>query len=390
MLFVLWIFFGKLHTVTKSTQFQYLILPSLTSNCDLQSAGNNSTENYFIITSNLVGDRNNHYEDTGQPPPPALVRDTILQQDAQFREQVGGQAFVFPTPAITFSPLACFCPEKTDVVGVYLFGSTQVQELHRVHEVQVYLMAEMRKRDSAEVATTTCASVNANNESSWAMMIQAPLSKVAECQGSGFGHGQTTTEGNYTGERGYTTSVADVEQGRRFSGGRKPGKRRTFDLEKPPDENMDEDEEESSGEAVSSKVDVETEGVQLRLSSGWAQQAGDQLHQDHLRPVPSISNDILHEAPVCPTPTIATQSFLGGLWGLSLEKKSEADGDCQAADVSSKKEHCSLQLDIDDNCSYHPTKVLQLLLLLLSASLQMVVFVNNCSTTCCIVTSCLC
>jgi hypothetical protein len=319
MLFVLWIFFGKLHTVTKSTQFQYLILPSLTSNCDLQSAGNNSTENYFIITSNLVGDRNNHYEDTGQPPPPALVRDTILQQDAQFREQV--------------------------------------QELHRVHEVQVYLMAEMRKRDSAEVATTTCASVNANNESSWAMMIQAPLSKVAECQGSGFGHGQTTTEGNYTGERGYTTSVADVEQGRRFSGGRKPGKRRTFDLEKPPDENMDEDEEESSGEAVSSKVDVETEGVQLRLSSGWAQQAGDQLHQDHLRPVPSISNDILHEAPVCPTPTIATQSFLGGLWGLSLEKKSEADGDCQAADVSSKKEHCSLQLDIDDNCSYHPTKM---------------------------------
>lgn len=120
MLLVLWIFFGKLQTVTKSTQFQYLILPSLTSNCDLQIAGNNSTENYFIITSNLVGDRNNHYEDTGQPPPPALVRDTILQQDAQFREQVGGQAFVFPTPAITFSPLACFCPEKTDVVFPYL------------------------------------------------------------------------------------------------------------------------------------------------------------------------------------------------------------------------------------------------------------------------------
>jgi hypothetical protein len=108
----LWIFFGKLQTVTKSTQFQYLILPSLTSNCDLQSAGNNSTENYFIITSNLVGDRNNHYEDTGQPPPPALVRDTILQQDAQFREQVGGQAFVFQLLQSLFLHLHAFVQKK--------------------------------------------------------------------------------------------------------------------------------------------------------------------------------------------------------------------------------------------------------------------------------------
>jgi hypothetical protein len=73
LLFVLWIFLGKLHTVTKNIQFQYLILPSLTSNYDLQSASNNNTVNYFIITSNLVGDKNNHYENAGHPPPPAVV-----------------------------------------------------------------------------------------------------------------------------------------------------------------------------------------------------------------------------------------------------------------------------------------------------------------------------
>jgi hypothetical protein len=73
LLLVLWIFLGKFHIVTKNIQFQYLILPSLTSNYDLQSASNNNTENYFIVTSNLVGDRNNHYENTRHPPPPVVA-----------------------------------------------------------------------------------------------------------------------------------------------------------------------------------------------------------------------------------------------------------------------------------------------------------------------------
>ncbi|CAK9264681.1 unnamed protein product [Sphagnum jensenii] len=269
-----------------------------------------------MITSTL-DNRNN----MGQPPP-ELVRDTILQQDAQFREQV--------------------------------------QELHRVHEIQVCLMAEMQKQDETKVDATTHASVTTKNKNPW-MMMQAPLSKAAyQVSGSRFRHEQIT-QGAQTGEEErYATSVAHVEQARQFlDGGRKLGKRRIFDLERPPEENMDEDEDEASGEAAAIKVDVEAEELRLRLSTGWAQQADDvPLHQDHLSAIPSRANDIVHKAPFHPTPTSATQRFLGGRWGLSLERKmNEAEGDCQPADVSHKKQCCSRQLDIESNPSYHCTKM---------------------------------
>jgi hypothetical protein len=294
-------------------------------NGDLQTAGgssggSSSTENYFTITSNF-SHRNNHFENNTGQSPPELVRDTMLRQDAQFREQV--------------------------------------QELHRVHKLQVYLMAEMQKREAVamqHVRAATCGSVNANNnKNSWA--------------GKG-------------GEA--ATTVADVvEQGREFGGGgnRKPGRRRRiFDLERLPDENMDEEDDEEeklSGEAAAGiKVDVEAEELRLRLSSGWAQQDGDRPVQDHLPVVTSRSDDnIVHGAPFRPTPTVATQGFLGGLWGLSLERKSnEAEGDyLPGADVSSQKreKHSSLQFDIGDNPSHQPTTTVLLLSLLLLSKCKM-------------------
>ncbi len=230
-----------------------------------------------------------------------------------------------------------------------------------MHEIQVCLMAEMQKQDETRVDATTHASVTTKNKNPW-MMMQAPLSKAAyQVSGSSFRHEQITQGGQTGEEERYATSVAHVEQARQFlDGGRILGKRRTFDLERPPEENMDEDEDESSGEAAAIKVDVEAEELRLRLSTGWAQQADDvPLHQDHLSAIPSRANDILHEAPFHHTPTSATQRFVGGRWGLSLERKmNEAEGDCQPADVSHKKQCCSRQPDIESNPSYHCTKVL--------------------------------
>ncbi len=61
-----------------------------------------------MITSTL-DNRNNPFRDMGQPPP-ELVRDTILQQDAQFREQVG---FVFQLLHQSFSHFCMhYCYEK--------------------------------------------------------------------------------------------------------------------------------------------------------------------------------------------------------------------------------------------------------------------------------------
>jgi hypothetical protein len=73
-------------------------------NGDLQTAGgssggSSSTENYFTITSNF-SHRNNHFENNTGQSPPELVRDTMLRQDAQFREQVGGLSVSTPAGCI--------------------------------------------------------------------------------------------------------------------------------------------------------------------------------------------------------------------------------------------------------------------------------------------------
>lgn len=199
------------------------------------------------------------------------------------------------------------------------------------------LMEEMKKKD-ANSSSAISGQSNMNGRSSWTGVQAAAQEKGSEVTGS-------------TQERGFELEHVEKElkQNSQSSqgGGKKPFKRRTFDLERPPEENMDDEEEEELATEGTGKMEVEKGG--LGLSHGWVEPVTKQPQQELVHGASPRSENSVRGAPFRPTPTMNTQSFLGGLWGLSLDRKTEEKcEDRQLGECSRSKGRRPLQLEIDE------------------------------------------
>ena len=179
-----------------------------------------------------------------------------------------------------------------------------------MYKVQLELMSEMASKTTKHFVTP--GQVDVNNKNSWASIQAQTLEKESASSSS-----MQERDSESEGDKEIATSRTDDSEQKTSSCeglGRRPVKRRTFDLELPCEENMDAEEIEHMAAESRSKMEAE---VCLRLRNGWAKPAVQSCPQSQHSGAPG------REAPYRPTPTMASQNFLGGLWGLSLERKTE-------------------------------------------------------------------
>lgn len=203
-----------------------------------------------------------------------------------------------------------------------------------MYKVQLELMSEMASKTTKHCVTP--GQVDVNKKNSWASIQAQTLEKESASSSS-----MQERDSESEGDKEIATSRTDDSEQKTSSCeglGRRPAKRRTFDLELPCEENMDAEELEHMAAESRSKMEAE---VCLRLRNGWAKPAVQScLQAQH-------SGASSREAPYRPTPTMASQNFLGGLWGLSLERKTEiGNEDWQSS--RHMAEVRPLQLDIEE------------------------------------------
>ncbi|BBN10336.1 hypothetical protein MPTK1_5g02730 [Marchantia polymorpha subsp. ruderalis] len=288
----------------------------------------------------------------------------------------------------------------------------QVRELHRVHKVQTLLMAEMKKKDSDMLSFPSGTTLSRCG------LPQSPADFAAISSG-GKRNLHRALAGQFLDNSTYNlqASVAYVEPlkggaeiPRNESEVRAPTPeiklfgssdrserltpvRRTFDLERPPEDDDDEQERKQDERVPFTQETIKFIGlpeyrsepeveVSLNLNTGWDLGKADRVGRDFLPSslaeeeerevvrVPKRPREIeeaalfpfltakteahVRESPLRPTPKVASQNFLGGLFNLQLGRKDETpfnvdiNATAEEPEVVKKKEKLSLNLEVDE------------------------------------------
>ncbi|CAM6088661.1 unnamed protein product [Calypogeia fissa] len=367
-----------------------------------QAFKSESKDNFRISTFKQSMSQNN---EAGSPMDVQRDRDLRKQANVGSGEPLFPEKQVFipqkgePEKPLPLEPLFDMHQIRSIILSQEAEFREQVRELHRLHRIQTLLMAEMRRKDSDFMAHPPRTDIGGPSQSPAAFPLNSGLGNSQRGPGSSNTGNEYEAsivmpeflKGGSTFRQRDSPLTSPPQEVNLFKhSARVPPARRTFDLERPPDEDDDEQPDRKemdmhkpdgnciksieSPESCTNEPEPESDMFSLNLSTGWSRgkSAKDDSEQSNkaeyeisraakrpreeaaLFPFLAIKSESLREAPVRPTPTMASQTFLGGLWGLQLGGKldipSAPDGNRSPDDSEApkKKERLSLNLEVEE------------------------------------------
>lgn len=269
-----------------------------------------------------------------------------------------------------------------------------------MHKVQTLLMAELRRKGSDVLAHPSGPNLAGPSQSPAAFGMSpgqwnCGMGQVLGTAGQDFEATIALPEALKGGatfrqrDTGVSRPLQAANLFKQSSAPRVPPVRRTFDLERPPDDDDDEQVDRKENDSVkpdgncikfiesteSCTNEPESDMFSLNLGTGWGRGKAVKDDSEHtskaesdvpralkrpreeaaLFPFLATKSESLRDAPLRPTPSVANQSFLGGLWGLQLGRKldssSTTPGGNRSPDESEapkKKERLSLNLSVEE------------------------------------------